>query len=864
MRRALGLAIIPLLIAVFALRVHWRSTQQQATPEGRGDGRVFLASLEAPDPYRAYFTGHWCNCWRKQDVRPPEVSKQFDGVLPRGVSPPSGKLMTIDVRRMDADERLLAEAAVGLVNRRVPIWYLVHEGDFWYEGEKAPWKDGVTGQPIMGVYPGPMPSQVGFRLSVDGKDADGTFLTAVKRFTNELNPSAIDGMVLYDPALLDPKAKPKQPRAVLNVVRMLCATEQALPVTPRLMNRLAGTGWNASDGIRDRTPLPVILDTTTKQEWMIETYRGDEEEAARRVYEWAFNNLWSKCLQHCMAYMPPVPGQGLDITDYLVQFKLFTFYVPGDTKLDERALERFLGDSPFNIPVIGTITDQAGQQAEADRTRLGRLFSRFGKYFVDLTEADNLSLHSGERKPEREPVRQKRPPLPAYDPNKKYVSFCLTAGNSVGEIMHLRPGHWDFASRGNVPVGWAIPLATADAIPNLLKYYYNTASNNDCLVADTSGIGSLVPAVYGAAAQDRQPVLAQFLQYTDEYLGYLDLDLLWADELDEATQKAFADGVPRLKGMLYGTKGAQQYLNKPAYAVGGKPVFHTVLDVGGKEALAALPQQLAKAKGSFFFVGLDESAFGPDDDVVGLIAEAAKQLGGQYVVVRPDHLAQLFAQHGGTAAAPAELLPRFAGGPAAVVPNVMGKAPEIDGQLGEWPQLAQALPLRGAAGEGTAYVAYDDRFLYLAAEVPDSKVYVDDYNLTFGDRLDLCVDARTDRFREPRMTEGYYRLSLVPAAGLVRKPELLLVYPTFDIGLASMNRHGIEEILASRVAGRGYVMEAAIPLRNFPRANWRPGARLALGIAAHDVDNPSQPPVELAWGGAQSANPLALAPVVLR
>ncbi len=867
MRRALGLAVIPLVVAVFALRIHLRSQPREAASETLGDSHVYLASLEQQDPYRAYFTGHWCNCWRKQDIRPSEASKQFEGVLPRAVSPPWGKLKTLDIRGMQPDERLLAQVFAGLVNRRVPMWYLIQDDDFWFEGQKAPWKDGITGRPIDARWANnsPMAQQVGYTLNADGRGTGGTFMMGLKRFINEIDPPVIDGVILYDPALLDPDATPKQPRAVLNVIRMLCATEKALPMTPQLMDKLAGTGWSAG-GIRDRTPLPVILDTTTKEEWMTETYRGDEEEAARRVYQWAFNSLWDNCLQHCLAYMPPLPqaGQGLDFTDYIVQFKLFTFYVPGDTKLDERVMESFLADSPFNVPVIGTMTHRTGDEAADDRVRLGRLFSRFGKYFVDFTAAANLSFHSGERKPERETLQQKHPAPPAYEAGKKYISFCVTTGTSVGGVMYTRPWHWDFASRGDVPLGWAIPLAAADAIPNLMKYYYNTATDNDCFLADTSGIGALVPTVYGAAAQNRSELLSQFLQYTDQYMGYLDLALAWADELDNSTQNAYLTGAPRLQGLFYGREGAARYLDRPAYALDGKPVFHTVVDLGGKDALAALPQQLARAKGDFIFVGLDESAFDPDDDLVGLIADAAGQLGDQYVVVRPDHLAQLFAQNAGTAAGPPGLLPQFAAAPAAEVRNVTGKAPAIDGKLGEWSALGQPLPLRGGAGNGTAYVAYDDRFLYLAAEVPDSTVYVDDYDLSFGDRVDLCVDARTDRFREPRATEGYYRLTLVPANGLVQEPELLLVYPTFDVGLASMNRHGIEEILASRVGRRGYVMEAAIPLRNFPRARWQSGARLALGIAARDVDDPSRPPVRLAWGGAQSDNPLALAPVVLR
>ena len=87
-RRALGLAIVPRVTAAFAVRAHLRSLPDESSSAASGESQAFLASPGPQDPDRAYFTGHWGNCWRKQDVLPPEASKQSDGALPRAVSPP--------------------------------------------------------------------------------------------------------------------------------------------------------------------------------------------------------------------------------------------------------------------------------------------------------------------------------------------------------------------------------------------------------------------------------------------------------------------------------------------------------------------------------------------------------------------------------------------------------------------------------------------------------------------------------------------------------------------------------------------------------------------------------------------------------
>ncbi len=874
MQRSIGLVVVGLLLTgtlIWSQRPH--PPLGRTTSDASVARPVVYSAADNSDPYENYFSGHWCNCWRQTKISPPEVAKIFEGALPRSHAPAWGKHKTVDLTGASPQEELLMQAFEGIVAKRVPCWYAINKGDFWYGGSRAFFKDGITGAPLMGIFGGdaqPLAQQVGYHLNISGQGTGGPLIYGIKRFANEMNPVYIKGAVIYDGRLLDPNAKLDQPREVLNVVRTIAGVEGALPLTPELYQALTTCTLDAGNrgDIPDRVAqLPVIWDTrpnadakyaSVSKNWSLAQYGGNEAEAARAAQTWLLNTEWQYCLQNSLCFQPPLGanGRGNAITDYTAEFGLFTFYQGGDSKGDERQMELVLGKAPFNIPIVGTLTDKTGAAAEADRVRLLRLFSRFGKYFVDTTGAWNVSLHSAERPVDRQPLAPPPAENVAYEPGKLYVAFALTTGNSVGKLQTDRPLHWDCASRGTVPVGWAVPLAAADLVPNLLKYYYKTATPNDCFLADMSGMGRINPQTYAAAAADAKAEFAKYLQQTDAYLGYTGTSLLWAEDLDKNTQKLFADSLKNMKGMLYGTRAATDYLTSSAYAVSNKPVLQTVVDLAdSKAALSGLGNRLANMKPGFALVGVDETQYAPNDDVVQAIADAAKQLPANAVVVRPDQLAALYqsAAHAQLVpSTPPTLLTKWQSrGPALALKAITSGAITPDGSFADWAPLGASsvslvspAPTKGGKTNrvdprdlsATASVAYDDQYLYVKAHVTDEMLSVDDYNLTAGDGLELLIDARQGRFREPEVTDGVYKLFITPAAGLVTKPTLTLEYPTFDIGLVSMNKHGIEEKIASKRTRDGYDLEAAIPLANFPKVAWRRGAHLAFALAVNDQD----------------------------
>lgn len=859
MRQRLGVLALGTMTWLLAVSADWAGeTRRPANVDAQMAASAALRQTDLyNDPYRRYFSGHWCDCWRRSNVLPVDEKAMFAGILPRTDTPPWMKHVLLDMKGMTPDEKLLCRAAAGLVNRVKGQWYCIEEDDFWQKGLRQFFKDGITGPPIKGLWVNSFlgPQEIGFTCH---KEGENNFLVAIKRYSLEFEPPSVDGCVIYDPALLDPNARPRQPRDLLNVIRTMCALERALPLTPKLYQDLVKL-------MGDRNRLPVVMDTTKWHDFDIEKFHGDEKAAAYALYAWAFNNFWKndknpkrQCTHHVLCYMPPLgpsPDPEQDLSDYVIKWGVFCFYSYGGDKLDEKHMEYVLTQAPMNIPVIGQLTTKTGAEAEAERTRALRLFSRFGKYFVDTRMADNLTVHSGERQKERFAFRQKPAPAVARDPAKNYIAFCLTGGNSLGHFMTARARHWDFVSRGSVALGWGIPPAAADVLPNIAKYYYREASPNDCFVADLGGLGQAYPTVWGAGSNQPADLLAGYFQRSKEYLGYLDLSTAWMDWLDEKSLDSLVKNIAGLQAVFYGTRGANRRLERAGFMQGNMPVFFTYSDLVANSAdLERLPATLQQAKERFFFIGVDETAFGPDEDVVAAIRKTALKLGERFVAVRPDQLATLFAEAVKARQVPAEppnLSQSYgvADRQNLTLKRVADGSIRVDGNVSDWSQV-QALQAyvtrdgrtvtgaKPADGDLAAEVSavVDSRFLYVLARVRDAEVIVDDVDLTAGDHVEVFLDTRRAPFREAQMTEGFYRLALVPAAGLVKKPQLVLQYPPYDVGLVSLNKHGVQEELSSVVSGDGYLIEAAIPLLNFAGCAWKPGDQLAIGFAVRTLD----------------------------
>ncbi|HBC88390.1 MAG TPA: hypothetical protein DCZ94_15685 [Lentisphaeria bacterium] len=162
---------------------------------------------------------------------------------------------------------------------------------------------------------------------------------------------------------------------------------------------------------------------------------------------------------------------------------------------------------------------------------------------------------------------------------------------------------------------------------------------------------------------------------------------------------------------------------------------------------------------------------------------------------------------------------------------------EIDGALADW-QVTETVVKNGSR----IWLAYDKDFLYIAGEVPDTKV-INDYDpsdkkkdITKGDAIVVQIGARPARQIDMAVRNIYdYEISLAPVSGS-GKPALFvnnILWKSPVLHPAGGESSGIR--LASGKADSKWTVEAAIPLKllsGFPAA----GEKISGSITLWNAD----------------------------
>ncbi len=518
-----------------------------------------------------------------KDLPLPTEPRPFPDIFPRS-APPAKTLLVCDLRKTRRSVRLLVFCLQGLVNRQQPrVYCLSNDLDaFWLQRlVRRGW--------------------VARTQSVTPRDL-------LRRFAD-----CCRGAVVFDPAL--PASK--------NVATMLAAARGALVASPALAKE-----WG----------LPVAEDL-----------RGRWKTSAD-AYAWAFDRLWPRLCHHVVACSWP---DHLALRDYLVQHKVFIFWISGpldgaaayaSPTREARLMEKLLARMPVNIPVMSY--PWAGKDIGVGEGPGVSLFAEFGKYLVGSIDCANLSVHSGVRVNRLRP--RPAPPAPALDESKIYYSFILSDGDNLPVLMrHNFPQLWRDKRRGRFPIGWTLSPAAAVLIPDVVDYYYSTATPNDGFLAAVSGVGYTYPDLYGKRYRRRAQVFDGFLDQTAEYMRRCGLRDLWVMNATRPEILArYAERIPFLDALFpdYGRRiGVEE---DPTYPTARDvPVFRAVgrwrQDAGRaervKEVLADVRRMTPERRPAFLHVFV-LNWFAD----LSMLEQIAKELGPEYVPVRPDHLAALW------------------------------------------------------------------------------------------------------------------------------------------------------------------------------------------------------------------------------
>ena len=106
----------------------------------------------------------------------------------------------------------------------------------------------------------------------------------------------------------------------------------------------------------------------------------------------------------------------------------------------------------------------------------------------------NQSLHS---QSPRKPLHQHRTAKNVPLENKSLICILMADYDSATPLYDFLPNHWHNADRGKTPLAWGINPNLLETYPDLIAYFYSTATAADTFTADASAAGYMNPQPHG-------------------------------------------------------------------------------------------------------------------------------------------------------------------------------------------------------------------------------------------------------------------------------------------------------------------------------------------------------------------------------
>lgn len=334
------------------------------------------------------------------------------------------------------------------------------------------------------------------------------FLSVFKKYAHE-----VSGAVLYDPRI--------SPHYV-NLACTAASTQNAIPMTERLWGYLMGEG----------VILPVVEDLTTV------TMTTAEE-----IYTYAYNKYWQKNTHRLI--VSQAPHEVFHLRDLVAAAGCAVVFCENRRENERLVYEKFLADmEPGHAIAIGWYTEERSGVTTATAYGLstvpGDLFSNF-----------TVFAHEKEVKIPTEP------PMSLLE-NKIYVALFASDGDNIQYVQRYMRKLWDATKddRGKVPINWTISPSLVDTAPDILQYYYDTATEKDCFVSGPSGLGYAMPVNTLAEEIEAKNYVrddADFAKYaalSNRYCKRAGLRAVtvW-DNMTENQRKLYAENAPDLYGI---------------------------------------------------------------------------------------------------------------------------------------------------------------------------------------------------------------------------------------------------------------------------------------------------------------------------
>ncbi|MDD2764853.1 MAG: GxGYxYP family putative glycoside hydrolase [Opitutaceae bacterium] len=401
------------------------------------------------------------------------------------------------------DEALAVASLQGIINREAPEVYVLSRTyarpQFWLDllTKDGRWLEGRAQKPL--------------------SDLDALMQLAGDR---------LKGVVIWDPAV----------PASMNVATTIAGVRDAVVLSPEFADRYLAR-WH----------LPVIEDLRGR-------FTGAETGSKKNdAYRWAIRQYLAKglCSSHLLclfedSFATRVRSDTSYVVtrDWAVKNRAFVFDLSpwGDEKPQDDPDQRLgLDLETYRLILDETLRHSAGRHM----TELAGFFA-FSKYsnMPDHKSAHepvptewetvwlispynayqntvasncfNQSLHSQAPRPV---LKQHRTAKPVAIENKTYLCILMADYDSATPLYDLLPNHWHNPGRGKLPLAWGINPNLLETYPDLIAYFYSTATPADTFTSDASAAGYMNPN------RVRQEYLPLFVQHNQRFFREADMTI---------------------------------------------------------------------------------------------------------------------------------------------------------------------------------------------------------------------------------------------------------------------------------------------------------------------------------------------------
>jgi hypothetical protein len=324
-----------------------------------------------------------------------------------------------------------------------------------------------------------------------------------KKYKNE-----VSGLVLYGK---------NQNQHFINLATTIGGIKNALPMQDSLYQALQAKGFN----------LPPVITDLTKLELPTEI----------DVYEYLYKNYWKDCNKRL--YISLSPNCTNFIRDLAVATKSAVIWLDIRKKEDSVLANKFLSDMHEGKSFI------MGWWPE-ERTGVG-LGTTHGIATIAADFFENATLLAGQSQQIQIPAVPKMP----KPENKIYVTFYMSDGDNIQYCEHSLVKLWNDKNRGIIPINWTVSPALIDASPQILNYYYRTATKNDCFTSGPSGVGyALIYDVFRKRFNlTNDSILTTYTRFSQPVLERSGLRVItiW-DDINEKQMEVYANNCRYLYG----------------------------------------------------------------------------------------------------------------------------------------------------------------------------------------------------------------------------------------------------------------------------------------------------------------------------